>query len=1160
MGHPPTAMLTFSRFLPVFLLCLVAPLLRGQTDPHITSWVTARSYARVYETASDKTSGNAVSTWPRSGLTNGGGGQATVVYSDVQRVVYSTNYVYVYVTGLPSYTAGNWLTPNGMVYTSWPTNRGAIQKIPRTATIPTTKQKNNGSGGVLVNGVFVWQNGDAQSYSNASSTAGTASISMGGDGIWNRLAGVAETFNFDPAYGHQPSSGAYHNHINPIALRYQLGDNVTYNAATKTYAESSSITKHSPLIGWANDGLPIYGPYGYSSAMDATSGIRRMTSGFVKRNSTNAALYGVDDLAVTGRVKLPVWAASVQGRSQTLTTSQQGPLTTATYALGPVNKTCVVGTFAEDYEYLGDFGKTQGVDFDLNRQNVRYCVTPEFPNGTYAYFVCIDSSGNTVFPDIINQEYFGSAAAGPGTVTSITETVTEYKRGGQASAIDLSAEASTLGAKLTWTSVEGGTYTVASSADGTTYSTLSASVASAGTTTTYDTATLAPYYKVTLNAVATYDTNGNGGVSGVGNSDTVYYPAGGIAPAITTQPSAQTVVTGSKVTLTVAATGTAPLTYQWSKDGSPLSGATSASYVITKSKTTDSGTYSVVVTNGAGTATSDDAVLVVNDPPAITTQPVSLTVTYGTEVTFSVAATSAEEFTYQWKKAGVAISGQTGDTYTIPAAAFTDAGSYTVVLTNTVSGGTTTSSAATLTVAVPAPSFSIGSSIPIGGVVAVDLTGGDAVSGVTYYATGLPTGLTLNTTTGQISGTITAKTGTYTVTYWAQYGTLKSTVQTVQLAVTTFPSGMVGSFEGLLEDGDGLPAGKVSLVVTTTGVFTGKLTAADTKTYSLKGTLVLNGDYTTGSASVSVSRGTGITPYSLTVSVSSGSVFSASLAGVGDTESGVKLKTYASGQTSVWAGAYTLTLGDPVNLGVTTAPEGHGYATAKIGTTGALVVKGKLADSTALTGTFAVAEDGSYRLYVKPYKTAGNYLGGWLTLTERTDTAGRYEASSPDFYWKKPAAATDKLYPAGFGPVGLTVELQKWVAPVAPVSLASVLGLNASGGSLALAMDGGGITNDAPNTYTLPVTLTLGATGLVTVADATNPTLWSLKVKTTDGSFSGGFTLKDGALSRKVTLQGVFLQQPSPVTDTVIARGYYLVPPVVSTSPTLSGALEISLP
>ena len=54
---------------------------------------------------------------------------------------------------------------------------------------------------------------------------------------------------------------------------------------------------HLPIIGWANDGLPIYGPYGYSSAMDATSSLRRMVSGFVKRDGTN----GTTNLASTGR-------------------------------------------------------------------------------------------------------------------------------------------------------------------------------------------------------------------------------------------------------------------------------------------------------------------------------------------------------------------------------------------------------------------------------------------------------------------------------------------------------------------------------------------------------------------------------------------------------------------------------------------------------------------------------------------------------------------------------------------------------------------------------------------------------------------------------------------------------------------------------------------
>ena len=499
-------------------------------------------------------------------------------------------------TGLPSYTMGNWLTPNGITYSSWPSNRGAIHKIPRTPSIPTTKQKNNGSGGVLVNGVYVWQNGDGQSYNTSTGITNTA----GGSGVWNRLAGVAEAFNFDPANGHQPTSGAYHNHINPLALRYQLGDNVTYNSSTKAYAEGSTPTAHSPIIGWANDGLPIYGPYGYSSALDATSGIRRMTSGFVKRNSTNAALYGTDDLASTGRVKLPVWAASVQGISQTLASTSYGPSTSTTYSVGGgVTATYSVGVFAEDYEYLGDLGKTQGTDFDLNCQNVRYCVTPDFPSGTYAYFTCIDSSGSSVFPDVINQEYFGSVS-GNGTVTSITGAVTEYTDAGPAAAITVAATTSGSGVLLSWNSAEGATYKVESSSDNSSFTVLSSSVTSAGLTTTYTASAAANYFRVTLTALSTYDSNGTYGTP-VGKTATASYTIS--APAITSTLTASGTYAAAISTYTITASNT-PTSY--SATNLPTGLAVNTSTGAITGTPTVAGTYSVTIgaTNAGGTGTA----------------------------------------------------------------------------------------------------------------------------------------------------------------------------------------------------------------------------------------------------------------------------------------------------------------------------------------------------------------------------------------------------------------------------------------------------------------------------------------------------------------------------------------------------------------------------
>lgn len=679
---------------PFFALTLASALTlsaQSVTDPHITTWLTTRSgqYARVYETTSDKTSGNAVTTWPRSGLTNSGGGQATVAYADVQRVAYSANYVYIYTTGFASYTMGNWLNPNGAVFMFWPANRGAIHRIPRITTIPTTKVHANGVGGVWVNGVYLWENGDAQSY-----TTSTGQVSFNGAGIWNRIAGVAEAFNFDPANGHQPNSGAYHTHINPIGLRYQLGDNVTYNATTKTYSEASSPTRHSPILGWALDGLPVYGPYGYSTATDASSGIRRMRTGFQKRDGTN----GSTNLASTGRTTLPVWAASVQGKSTTLAASEYGPA---------VNSTYPVGTFAEDYDYLGDLGKTQGVDFDLNRQNVRYCVTPEYPNGTYAYFVCLDSSGTTTFPDVINQEFYGSAAGGQGTVNSISEPVTDYQLGGPAATITLTATAAGSGATLSWNSAEGATYKVESSADNAAWTTLSSAVTSAGLTTTYSAAASANYYRVTLTAIATYDSNGTYGTP-VGKTASVVFGTPTTAPSITTQPANVTVTAGAAASFSVVAAGTAPLTYQWKKAGNSISGATSASYSIAAAQTADAGSYTVVVSNSAGSVTSNAATLTVNPAttaPSISSQPASLTVTVGSSATFSVTATGTNPLTYQWQKGGVAIAGATSPSYTIASAQSTDAGTFTCVVTN--SAGAVTSSAATLTVTAVATAPSI---------------------------------------------------------------------------------------------------------------------------------------------------------------------------------------------------------------------------------------------------------------------------------------------------------------------------------------------------------------------------------------------------------------------------------------------------------------------
>jgi hypothetical protein len=180
-----------------------------------------------------------------------------------------------------------------------------------------------------------------------------------------------------------------------------------------------------------------------------------------------------------------------------------------------------------------------------------------------------------------------------------------------------------------------------------------------------------------------------------------------VAPTITTQPVNQTVTAGQTASFVVGATGTAPLSYQWQKNGVSIAGATSASYTTPATTSSDNGaTFRAVVSNTVGNATSATAALTVNAAvvaPSITGQPVNQTVTAGQTASFSVTANGTAPLNYQWQKNGVNIAGATSPSYTTPATATSDNGAtFGAVVSNTA--GSVTSAAATLTVnAVAAP-------------------------------------------------------------------------------------------------------------------------------------------------------------------------------------------------------------------------------------------------------------------------------------------------------------------------------------------------------------------------------------------------------------------------------------------------------------------------
>lgn len=346
----------------------------AQTNPAITKWLvnTRGTVGRHY------VSGNSTPI-------------TDTAQANVQQVRYSTNYVYINASGVPSYIVGPYLDRNP----SLATNRNWLFKIPLNPT-PATTNRAVGMGqiGVFVNGVPMYNYADGKSYNNG--------------GIWHQDAIFFERAGFDCAKGH-PSpvfsggpggtlvGGSYHHHQNPSAFNL---DKVVLSTVCNLYLADGlyvmDSTRHSPLLGFAFDGYPIYGAFAYTNT-NGTGAITRMRSSYRTRN-------------ITQRTTLP--------NGTQLTSANYGPAVNSTYPLG---------AYMEDYEYVAGSG-------DLDEHNGRFCVTPEYPNGIYCYFTTVDANWNSMYPYILGPTYYGNVETsnlpgGPGstgTSVVVNEPVTTF--------------------------------------------------------------------------------------------------------------------------------------------------------------------------------------------------------------------------------------------------------------------------------------------------------------------------------------------------------------------------------------------------------------------------------------------------------------------------------------------------------------------------------------------------------------------------------------------------------------------------------------------------------------------------------------------------------------------------------------------------------------
>ena len=257
-------------------------------------------------------------------------------------------------------------------------------------------------------------------------------------------------------------------------------------------------------------------------------------------------------------------------------------------------------------------------------------------------------------------------------------------------------------------------------------------------------------------------------------------------PAISSQPASATKCVAQPQTFSVTATGTM-VTYQWRKAGVNITGATSSAYTIASVTTGDAGLYDVVISGTCTpSVTSSIVTLAINTLPAITGQPVSAILCSGQSQTFSVTATGTA-LTYQWRKAGIAISGATSSSYNIAIVSFADVGNYDVVVSGTCTPPQTSTS-----VSLAVNNTPIITTNP----VSQSVCSGTAINFSVVAAAGSNTGIIYqwikngtnisgaNASTYSIAASIVADAGNYSVTVTICGTTVTSTTATLAVAAS----------------------------------------------------------------------------------------------------------------------------------------------------------------------------------------------------------------------------------------------------------------------------------------------------------------------------------------------------------------------------------------
>lgn len=690
-------------------------------------------------------------------------------------------------------------------------------------------------------------------------------------------------------------------------------------------------------------------------------------------------------------------------------------------------------------------------------------------------------------------------------------------------------------------------------------------------------------------------------------------------PELVSQPQSLLLGIGQTATFHAPAAGAPPLAWQWLKKGVKIpaaeSSAITADYTTPPVTLASAGTYSVVVSNSAGSVTSAGARLGVVDQADS-----DLAANEGTAFSMTVAA-AGESLTYEWRKAGLPlanggrVSGVSTAKLTVTGATLSDQGTYTCLVrlgSVALSSGGFRLGIRTKPVLAPfTPAPWISSGTVTDAVLAQDMSPLNRPT--SYTVTGLPAGMTFDKTTGQLGGKPNAP-GAYTLKITATNAAGSSAQQIVTLSVAALPEAAVGTFNGLVDRDATLSAPAATppnmklqghggnfynLVITSGGAFTGTLNLED-KAYPMppgsRLDAAVGADPTASVTLIRGKAGDAIADLSLTFSIGKDTgrltgTISDGLPGSSPIPVYAVRNPWKTTATSLsparpataLAGKYTaVLLLEPDLRGGATHPEipqGHGFLTLTLTNAGIATWGGKLADGASVTGGATLGSEGEIPLHLMLYTpaapaTAGS-VHGW-TLASKDSSTIALNAGLPlldgQISWGKlPQSSTSatRSYKSGFPIHHLIVAGGLYNPPPAksPVLGLTDPGLGGSnaklsfneGGLGASALAAGGSPAGSPaGVLDQLLRITTANSTLVPTGLLNNPGVVTLTLSASSGVIGGNFTLKDtppgfSLVTRSVSWTGILV----PRLGQGFGQFQLSQLPTPATAPILSGSVSL---